>query len=319
MDKEIMELITSHQKMRVIFAAIQLRLFTHLANKSLTLTELCERCQAISHPLQILLNACHSMDLLKVKEGRYTNSQLSEKYLVEDQPGYIGDFLQLQNDESLHWNKLFQITYDGPTRRSEESRYRTFIKAMNNIGMLGEAEKLKEAVDLSHCKQMVDAGGGSGLYSVVLCREYSELSSTILDLKETLQITKEMISAYPEKERITLRQADIMKDSFGEEIDVVLLSDVIYDKQAGSIVLAKAWQCLKNDGTLIIRGYYADPVDTKPLFGALFAISQLVFDPKREVMTISDLEREVVMTGFTIIKVSPLTQLSFVLVAKKEV
>ena len=40
---------------------------------------------------------------------------------------------------------------------------------------------------------MIDAGGGSGLYSVTLCQKYPELHSTIVKLKDTLVVTKEMI------------------------------------------------------------------------------------------------------------------------------
>ena len=43
---------------------------------------------------------------------------------------------------------------------------------------------------------------------------------------------------------------------------------------AGLTLMAYAcensWNCLRSGGTLIIRGYYSDPDNTKSLFGALF-------------------------------------------------
>jgi SAM-dependent methyltransferase len=188
---------------------------------------------------------------------------------------------------------------------------------MNNLGTLGEAEVLRNVVDLDGCQEMVDVGGGSGLYSVVLCQKYHELRSTILDRRETLSITKDMIAGYKEAQRITLREADYTRDDFGEEVDVVLLSDVIYDESEAALVLKKAWNCLRSDGILMIRGYYSDPAQSKPFFGALFVLNMLLFDPESKTMTISSLEKQISRAGFTITRLAPLTEISTIVVARK--
>lgn len=316
-DKRVFDLITAPWKTRVVFVAVRLRIFSLLYNKTLTIQELSETCDAIPLLLKSIADVCVSMNLMEYQNGRYKNSPLSERYLVEGRPNYIGDLIQLQDDESGHWDKLIDLVMGRRERRSEEDRYRTFIKGMNNLGMLGEAEALAGVVDLSGCRQMIDAGGGSGLYSLLFCQRYPRLASTILDRRETLDIARQMLAPFPEKERITFREADILKDTFEGNIDVFLLSDVIYDREAAKLVLAKAHDCLKESGILLIRGYYSDPENTRPLFGALFAIGQLVFDPTRKMMTLSDLQVEVREAGFFIEKVSRLTELSFVACAKK--
>jgi predicted nicotinamide N-methyase len=189
--------------------------------------------------------------------------------------------------------------------------------AMNNIGSLGEAEALRDAVDLSGCKRMVDAGGGSGLYSIALCQRYPELHSTILDVKDTLAVTQELIGNRQERGQIDLREGDFLKDSLGDNVDVFLLSDVIYEESTARIVLRNAWDSLTPNGVLIIRGYYADPEKSRPLFGALFAFKGLVDNAQRKTMTISILEKMVREIGFRIIKVVPLTEFSFILVGRK--
>ena len=68
---------------------------------------------------------------------------------------------------------------------------------------------------------------------------------------------------------------------------------------------------------LIVRGYYADPEKSKPLFGALFAFKGLVDNAQRKIMTISDLEEIVKETGFRMIRVAPLTEFSFVVMGRK--
>jgi len=249
------------------------------------------------------------------------NSHFSNIYLVEGSPYYVGDLIDLQNEESNQWNKLYDIIVGSNHILNEQSDVnyydKIFAKAMNNLGRLGEAEALKDSVNLSDCKKMIDVGGGSGLYSVVFCRNYPNLKSTILDRVEVLAITKEMIGYSKESTQITLRPADITTDDFGKNIDVVLVSDIMYDELIAEPILKSAWNCLRKNGILIVRGYYSDPENSKSLFGALFFLNLLVFNPNRTILTISSLRKNVIERGFTIIKTSPLTERSIVLIAKK--
>jgi predicted nicotinamide N-methyase len=305
----------------VITTAIRLKIFSVLSDRELTVEQLASKCEAVPGRLKPLLDACVSLGFLGFENDKYKNSHFSLVYFVEGQRFYVGDFLQLVNDESLQWFQLPDIIRGNEKINQElsyiRSDYRTFITAMNNIGNLGEAEALRNMVDLSGCKRMIDAGGGSGLYSIALCQKYPELYSTILDVKDTLAVTQEMLADRPEKSRIDLREGDFLKDSLGDKVDVVLLSDVIYEEAMAKIVLRNAWDSLIQKGVLIIRGYYAEPAKSRPLFGALFAVKQLVDNAQRKIMTIPMLEENVRDIGFTIIKVTPLTEHSFVLVGRK--
>jgi len=317
----ISDLLIAPWATRVVFTAIRLKLFTILANERLTVEELSSKCRAIPHLLKPVLDACVSMGLADLLDDRYMNSHFSHVYLVEGKPRYVGDFIQLLYDESKYWDKLYDIVIEGKTFSDEEStdeaKLRTFIKAMNNLGMLGEADALSNSVDLSGCKHMVDAGGGSGLYSISLCQKYPDLSSTVLDRGQTLTITEEMIAGCEGRERITLREADITKASLGKDVDVVLLSDVIYDESTAELVLRNVWNCLRQNGTLILRGYYSDPENSKPLFGALFVLNVLVFDPNKKVITLSSLEKHLRNIGFNVTDIVHLTERSFAILAKK--
>jgi len=305
----------------VITTAIRLKIFSILSDRELTADEIAEECKTILQYQKTLLDSCVSLGLLEFEYNKYKNSHFSRVYLVEGERFYVGDFLKLVNDESRQWFQLPDIIRGKEEKIKEHpyvrSDYRTFISAMNCLGILGEADALKEIVDISGLKKMVDAGGGSGLFSVALCQKYPELHSTILDVKETLDVTQEMLANLPEKNRIDLREGDFLKDSLGEKLDIVLLSDVIYEEAKAKIVLRNAWDSLIQEGVLIIRGYYADPVKSRPLFGALFAVKHLVDNAQRKIMTISMLEENIKDIGFTIIKVRPLTEHSFVLIGRK--
>ena len=306
----------------VIITAIRLNVFSIISEQALTLEKIASESHAISEKLKSLLDACVSLGILEFDNNTYRNSHFSSVYLVEGNKFYIGDFLKILNYESLQWFQLpdvilgkDKVDIEIPCLKTDN---KTFISAMNCIGHLGEAEALKNSVDFSGFKMMTDAGGGSGLYSLALCQKYPDLHATILDVKETLAVTAELIANRREAKRIILKEGDFLKDPLGDNLDAVLLSDVMYRESDAKIILKNAWQSLRQNGVLIIRGYYANPERSGPVFGSLFAVKLMVDNPDRKIMTISDLEDNVRKVGFEIVNVKPLTENSFVLIAKKK-
>lgn len=306
----------------VLVTAIRLNVFTILNDRELTLGEIASECRAVPERLKTLLDACVCLGLLEFMDRTYKNSHFGAVYFVEGNPFYIGDFLKLLNYESLQWYQLPSILLGEKKKDFElpglKADHQTFVSAMNCIGQLGEADALKAHTDLSGVKSLTDAGGGSGLYSLMLCQSYPELQSTILDLKDTLAVTRKIIADSPCRNRIHLKEGDFFKDPLGRNLDAVLLSDVMYGAAGAKDILRNAWNSLSDNGLLIVRGYYADPEHSGPLFGALFAVKLLVDDPHQKNMSISDLAGNVTEAGFSIQKMVPLTERSYVLVARKQ-
>lgn len=318
--KTIMDILLSPWTTHVLFTAIRLKVFAVLASESMTIDKLSSGLETPTHYLKPLLDACTSMGLLLYEDGRYRNSRFGRAHLIEGEPEYIGDFLQLMSRESRQWDKLYDLIissdYDPSDQHHVKVNPRLFTLAMNNIGMLGEAEALGNAIDLSDCKRMVDAGGGSGLYSLVLCRKYPDLTSIVIDNRETLMTAREIIAGSEEKSRIELLDADITSDSLGRDTDVILLSDVIYEKSFADKVLKNAKASLRDNGLLVVRGYYSDPENSKTLFGALFRLHQMVLNPEGSFLTLPSLTGKIAKIGFTITRVDPLTELSFLILAR---
>jgi len=318
MNSSIFDLVIAPWKTGVLNTAIRLRIFTVLSDRQISVTELAAQTNTNKVFLQAVLNALVCMGLLRFEKDKYQNSHLSRIYFIEGEPFYVGDFIELLANESSKWNRLFSIvSKENEIPCDSDESHRTFIKAMHNMGMFGEVDALINSVNLSACPNMIDAGGGSGIYSIALCQKYPQLKSTILDSYETLGVTKEFVSKQEVGERIELRECDILKDKLGDNIDAVLLSDVTYDVTEAEKILQNVWNCLRTRGQLIVRGYYYDPQNTNPLFGALFMINQLVINSDRELVTLASLKALIEKTGYIITKVSPLTERSFIILATK--
>ncbi len=316
------DLIFSPYSIYVLFTANRLKVFSFLAGKEMTIDEIANVTGARIRPLEGLLDGCVALGLLRRHGERYRNSHESEAYLVEGRPLYLGDIIEVQSIEVGNWERLYDLVMGGGTCREKEAKAEVtpdlFTKAMNNLGMLGEAEALAGAVDLTDCKTLIDVGCGSGLYSITLCRHYPDLQAVLLDKKEVLKVTNRFIKKSSLKNRMSVRAADILEEPYGTGTDVVLLSDVLYQDSSTCIrILRSAYDALAPGGLLIIRGYYTDPESSQPLFGSLFALGRLLADENREIISVPLLHSWVEKAGFRITASHALTERSTCIQARK--
>ena len=320
--KSMVELVFSPWSMHVVFAASRLRVFTLLHGNPMTAPELNKHLDANDKLLAALLDACVAMGLLHRDGRRYVNSHASEAHLVEGSPLYVGDIIEVQANESETWSRLYdavsQKAGESETAPQPASMPRRFTLGMNNIAMQGEAAALAAAVDLSACRTLVDVGCGSGAYSATLCTRFPNLRVVLLDQPEVLDTTREVTQAYGLGDRLEIKPVDMTTDTYGENFDAVLLSDVLYQNKATCLtVLRSAYQTLAPSGRLIVRGYYSDPGGSESLFGALFVVHLLLSDPTRDPLPISALQSWIGEVGFKDLKVFALTERSTCLTAVK--
>lgn len=318
---QLLDLLTAHRRLRVIAVACELGLFTHLAKEPLTAVELAERSGVKADPLKVLLEVCVSSNLLGLEHGCYTNKSIAEMYLVDGQPLYLGHVIHLFDSEATEWQGLTELLRTGllPADMSEvEVEARRFTLAMHGLGASGEAEALAEVAPLDNCRDLVDVGCGSGIYSIALCRRFPKLRATLIDREEVLATTQEIVNVSGCVDRISLNAADITRSDYGRHRDAVLLSDVLYSTEEICLTLLRsAFRSLAPGGRLIVRGYYSDPDNSHPLWGALFDLKRLLCHDQRVPFTHTLLRGWLTQVGFTEIEIAWLTELSSFILAKK--
>lgn len=318
---DIMDMVFAPWRANAFFAANRLNIFTLLAEKDKTVEELAGETGAVPYRLKPLLDACAAMGLLIRENDGYRNSHMSHVSLVEGRPRYAGDIIEVVGVENRVGEKLYNVIM-GEEEKKRDTEYmistHVFTMAMNNIAMQGEAEALAKGVNLSGCRRIADVGCGSGIYSITLCRHRPDLRATLLDRKEVLETTKRIIKQYELEDRVETQAADIEKDDYGQNLDVVLLSDVLYQEKKTCLgILQSAQKALVPGGRLIIRGYYPDPEGTNPVFGALFTLARLSDNPNRAIITVSLLIEWLKETGFINIESFPISGRSTCLTVKK--
>jgi hypothetical protein len=135
----LLDLVFAPWMMYILFVANRLKIFTLLADKEKTCDEITALLNVQDNYMEGLLNACVAIGLLRQQGPRYRNSHMSDAYLVEGRPLYLGDLIEVQSNEIVQWERLYdRIVGSRPSTQNQTNREITphlFTKAMNNLGM----------------------------------------------------------------------------------------------------------------------------------------------------------------------------------------
>ncbi len=278
-----MRALAGWQPARVLMTATRLEVFTALGDRALTAREVAQACGTHARSTALLLNACVALGFLTKRGTRYENSAEARELLVKGQPGYVGDGI---NHTDRLWASWGQLTEAVRTNRRASvpagasdipGIHRDFILAMHTRA-LRSGQALADSLDLKGRKQLFDAGGGAGTYSIFLVRKNPGLRAIVFDLPPTTEIAKEVIADSGVGDRMAVRAGDYFNDDFGRGNDVVLLSAVLHSMGPPRcrLLLRKSYDSLASGGLVVVQEGLVDPSGTSPVGAALFSLNMLV-------------------------------------------
>jgi len=268
------DLSWGYRAARVLHTANKLDIFTILSEKEMSGEQICQKIKSQTEMTEKLLIACVAMGLLERHEGQYKNTHLAQKYLVQGQELYQGDIIAHSESVWDFWGALADLVVSGTEPVIiKPVNYKIFIMGMHNIAVAGRAQLFIDSVNLTNRKKLFDVGGGPGTYSIAACKHYRELKAVVFDIPETIAIAEKLIAKEGMQDRVSLQQGNWETDSFGQDNDVVLLSNVLHGSGSGAAMkLSKAYDSLIGGGLLVIQEFLLNDQKTGPLIPALFNI-----------------------------------------------
>jgi predicted O-methyltransferase YrrM len=275
---------------QALFTALEVDLFDHIAAKgSPSSIEDLQKATGIEAPrLQILVTALTSMKSLKKTPEGYTLSPNTSKFLVRSAKYFYGDYLRLQMGRQFykHMGDLPQImkTGKGPTYAklfADPEEADTYTTAQHN-GSLATAKQLCKRVDFSSMKSMLDIGGGSGAFAIMICRQNPQLSARVLEFPEVCKTGEKFVAGEPAEVASRVKYIrgsclDTWPEDLGTDHDVVLISYVSESvpHEAVPMMYERAYGRLRPGGTLIVHSFMVDDSLEGPLLGALWSLQHV--------------------------------------------
>ncbi len=280
--EDIRELANAFRESRTFLTAFELKIFTSLDKHLMTSDDVAQKLNSDPRATDRLMNALCAMGLLKKVHGKFYNSDLSAKYLVEGKPDFMGNIYHANNLWN-DWSSLTDSVIKGSSQRSiinkseNDNWVESFIGAMHYRGV-NQGKILAMMIDISNVKNMLDVGGGSAAFSMEIVKKNPSISAVVLDLPYVIPLTKKYVSGAGLLDKFNFIEGDYLTTELKDNYDLILLSAIVHinNYDQNKMLVKKCADALNKYGMIIINDFVMNEDRTQPRQSALFALNMLV-------------------------------------------
>ena len=252
-------------------AALELEIFTVLSGGPMTAERIAFEIGVKPRRLEMLLLPLAVGEYLELDNGTFSNTAMSEHYLVKGKPAYLGGAHELWRSQ---WSALMQtaqsIRTDTPQAKIDfgamsRDELGGFLRGFHGASV-ATGRALAENPVFASANAIVDIGGGSGGVSVGLCREHAHLRATVADFLSVLEVTGDMIGEAGLRGRIDTVPANIVEGPASGQYDVAITRHLFQTMSVEHCQLAarNIAASMVSGGTLFVIGNICDDTMLSP-------------------------------------------------------
>lgn len=307
--RDVSRLAYGFMASKALFAALHLDLFSHLEEPT-TLEDLAQEVGVPVKRLNTLMVTLTALGLTVRDHSCFQNSLVSAKYLARGARAHFGDYYRLQIDRHIYpclehlgaamaGDSSFHALYGDAGLTSDPAEAETFSVAQH-AGSLGPALEFAKAVDLSGTTTLLDVAGGSGAFSITLCESYPELTATIIDFPNVIEVARRYVTEAGLSDRITLIGGNALDTQWPEDQDTVLLSYLLSAVKRRDIptLFERSHRSLRPGGRLIIHDFMLDDDEQGPALAAQWFLVCLTSEPDATSFSAAQLIESLLEHGF---------------------
>ena len=314
---------------QALFTALDLELFTRLADGPAEADELARRVGAHPARFQALLTACTALRLIEREGELYRNTPVASRYLVKHARGYMGEYYLRQISSTLYSElPLARAIVRGQAGASttyahfleDPVRAEAFIRGQH-AGSSGPAYLLAKTLDLSPFTRLLDLGGGSGAYAIEAMRRQPTLTAVIVEHPRVIAVAEKIVAEAGLRHRVEFATGDVVNDAWPKGADLILLSYIIssYQPETMRSLLARAHGYLPLGGGLVIHDFALHADGPGPLNAALWLFANLAISATTHPHTVAEVTQAMAQAGFAEIEARPhIPDITFLFVGRRK-
>lgn len=333
---KIMQIGMGFWASKTLLTAVNLNLFTHLANNPMSGEKIKEILGINKRSLFDFLDTLVSLGFLNrtglLEDAMYSNAGDSDLFLDKNKPSYIGGILEMSNNRLYpFWGDLEECLKTGKPQNesknggssifeaiyADQERLKEFLHAMGGVQM-GNFMTLANAFDFSNYKTLCDIGGSGGNLSMHIAKNNPHMTCTSFDLPPVTPVANENINHFGLSDRVTAISGDFFVDDFPKS-DVITMGNILHDwgKEDKIMLITKAYNALPKSGALIVIENIIDNDRRQNTFGLMMSLNMAIETEEGYDFTAEDFNGLAKHIGFESTRVIPLTGPSSAVIAIK--
>jgi ubiquinone/menaquinone biosynthesis C-methylase UbiE len=309
-------LMNAHQQTEALKTAVELEVFTAIAEGNRTAAAIAKRCGAAERGVRTLCDFLTIHGLLTKEGTQYGLAPDTAIFLNRQSPAYIGGAMEfLLNPRVLEgFTRLTEAVRRGGTARdgegstvAENPEWVIFARAMMPLMRMPAQLMAAELRKGGEAHKVLDIAAGHGMYGISVAKENPGAQVYAADWKNVLEVAKGNAQAMGVGDRYHLIPGSAFETEFGSDYDLVLISNFLhhFDEATCTKFLKKARAALKPGGRVAILEFMPNDDRVTPPTAAAFSMVMLVNTQSGDAYTHAEIARMLKDAGFARIDAEP--------------
>lgn len=272
-------------------AIAHFNVFGLLADVPKSFDDLRDSLGIAERPAIVIVTALRAMGFIeKDDRDRLALTPIAAEHLVPGAKFEVSDYLGLaaaspgvlEMVERLRTNQPADVSGDGGAAFIFRQGIKSAMDQQDlarhfTLALAGRAKNvapvLAERLPMEGVGQLLDVGGGTGIYSIALLQKYPHLRAIVLDHAEVLKVASEMAESYGVADRLELREGDMFTDPLPTDCEVILLSNILHDWDVPQCrqLVDRCAEALPPTGRVVIHDVFLNDALDGPLPIALYS------------------------------------------------
>ena len=309
--ERIFNTMTAFQETEALKAAIELDIFTAIAEGVHTAELLAAKTGASERGMRILCDYFTSKEFLTKKGDQYALTQESATFLNRHSPACLATMV---NFLASPWSRrnfaaLAEAVRKGGTAngtgdhtKSHEEIWVNFARSMAPL-TIPAAEFIAGLLraEAGRPCRVLDIAAGHGMYGITVAKRNPNAQVVAVDWPAVLEVTKENARKFGVADRHTTRPGSAFEVAFGNGYDLALLTNIFhhFDVPTCEKLMRRVHRALQPGGKAITLEFVPNEDRVSPPHAAAFSLVMLAGTDAGDAYTFSQYEKMFGNAGFS--------------------
>lgn len=287
----LLEIGTAYRRAKVLLSAIEVDLFTAVADQPLDANTLGRSIGVHQRAARDFFDTLVALGLLeRDADGRYQNTPETAMYLDRRKSTFLGGmFAQFDRREYQMWEKLADALRSGKpqtgidadehftTLYRDRNRFWTFLGAMT-AGSLLAAQAIAAKFPWTDYRTLVDVGTSQGCLPVEVARIHRHILAEGFDLPQLAEAFDLYVKDNDLGAQVRFHAGNFLSEEL-PEADVLVFGRVLHnwDLPTKWMLLQKAFRALPPDGAVLVYDSLIDDERRSCATGLLSSLNMLLW------------------------------------------
>lgn len=308
-----MDLIWGGWNTSAVAAAMELDVFTAIAEGAANATEIASQVGAREPSMRRLLDALVALKYLTRKGERYGLSPHAATFMVRGGDLYMEGAGRIAIGQMSGWFQLANVIRSGtpvmipggPQAMGEF--FASLVKAIfppNYVAAKATVASLAPGVR-SRIRAVLDVAAGAAAWSIPFAQANRATKVTVVDLPEVTPVTRQYAERFGVAGQYGYLEGNLREIDFGNgRYDLVILGHVIHaeGRAAGRKLIARCAEALSDRGMLLIAEFVPNDDRSGPALPMLFGLNMMLHLPDGDVFTMKEYREWLKAAGFKTVK-----------------